>query len=256
MDLYQHFRAEERQTIDMLTDKVRQADTQYSPILTAFLDPRDQYILKVIIGSFPSLTCHFFGGPHSERQRAIIAPDYFEPEPDDFEVSLIDIDYPEKFVTLQHQHVLGTLMALGIERDQIGDILVGERIQFVLTNQIKSYIMMELTQIKGAAVKLNVVSIENMIKSKEQWQTHQTTVSGMRLDVVLKDMIRKSRTISQTLIQRKRVKVNHTLIEAVDFQLEEGDLLSVQGYGRAKVIHIGERTKKDKLRLTYQTLFK
>ncbi|MCQ9290491.1 RNA-binding protein [Staphylococcus hyicus] len=256
MELYQHFRAEERQMIDMLTDKARQADTQYSPILTAFLDPRDQYILKVIIGSFPSLSCHFFGGGKSERQRAIIAPDYFEPELDDFEISLIDIDYPEKFVTIQHQHVLGTLMSLGIERDQIGDIIVGERIQFVLTNQIKSYIMMELTHIKGAAVKLNAVSIENMIKSKEQWQTHLTTVSGMRLDVVMKEMIRKSRTISQALIQRKRVKVNHTLIESVDFQLDEGDLLSIQGYGRARVVQIGERTKKDKIRLTYQTLFK
>ena len=42
----------------------------------------------------------------------------------------MEIDYPEKFVTLKHQHIL-TLMSLGIEREQVGDIIVNERIQFV-----------------------------------------------------------------------------------------------------------------------------
>ena len=256
MELYQHFRPEERPTIDHLIDKARQSERQYSPVLTSFLDPREQYILKVVTGSFPDLNCSFFGGPQSERKRAIIAPHYFEPTTDDFEISLIQVEYPEKFVTIQHQHLLGTLMSFGIERDQIGDIIVGEQLQFVLTNQIKSYIMMELTHIKRATVKLNAISIENMVESKEQWQTHHATVSALRLDVVLKEMIRKSRTIAQTLIQRKRVKINHTIVEAVDFQLDEGDLISIQGYGRAKMIEIGERTKKDKLKLTYQTLFK
>lgn len=256
MELYQHFRPEERPTIDHLIDKARQSERQYSPVLTSFLDPREQYILKVVTGSFPDLNCSFFGGTQSERKRAIIAPHYFEPTTDDFEISLIQVEYPEKFVTIQHQHLLGTLMSFGIERDQIGDIIVGEQLQFVLTNQIKSYIMMELTHIKRATVKLNAIPIENMVESKEQWQTHHATVSALRLDVVLKEMIRKSRTIAQTLIQRKRVKVNHTIVEAVDFQLDEGDLISIQGYGRAKMIEIGERTKKDKLKLTYQTLFK
>ena len=256
MELYQHFRSEERPIIDHLIDKARQADQQYSPVLTSFLDPREQYILKAVMGSFPDLNCSFYGGPQSERKRAIVAPQYFEPTEEDFEISLIRVDYPEKFVTIQHQHLLGTLMSFGIERDQIGDIIVGEQLQFVLTNQIKSYIMMELTHIKKASVKLNALPIENMVESKERWQTYQATASALRLDVIVKEMIRKSRTIAQTLIQRKRVKVNHTLVESADFQLDEGDLISIQGYGRARIIEIGERTKKDKLKITYQTLFK
>lgn len=166
------------------------------------------------------------------------------------------MNYPEKFVTIQHQHVLGTLMSLGIKREQLGDIIVGKQIQFVLTKQLESYIMMELTKIKGATVKLNVLSIEDMIQSKEQWQSFETTISALRLDVVLKEVIHKSREIAKSYILKKRVKVNHTIVESVDFQLEEGDLLSIQGFGRAKITQIGTRTKKDKLRITYQTLFK
>ena len=44
-------------------------------------------------------------------------------------------------------------MSLGIERT-IGDIIVADDIQFVLTERLESYIMFELNRIKGATVKL------------------------------------------------------------------------------------------------------
>ncbi|RIL91736.1 RNA-binding protein [Staphylococcus cohnii] len=256
MDIYQHFRKEEHELIDQLIDKCYRANEQFAPVLTSFLDPRGQYILNVIVGSFQDLEVTFYGGPFAERQRAIIAPDYFQPEVEDFEIILFEIDYPQKFVTLQHQHVLGTIMSLGIERDQLGDIVVDESIQFTLTKQLESYIILELNKIKGATVKLNAIPIKDMIQSKENWHSFETTVSGLRLDVVLKEMIRKSRSISKQLIEKKRVKVNHTIIDSADFQLDKGDLLSIQGYGRAMVVDIGGKTKKDKTRITYKTLFK
>lgn len=77
-------------------------------------------------------------------------------------------------------------MSLGIQRDQLGDIIVGEDIQFVLTKQLESYIISELTRIKGASVKLNSIPTEDMIQSEENWKVHSTTVSALRLDVVLK----------------------------------------------------------------------
>ncbi|WP_096810332.1 RNA-binding protein [Staphylococcus nepalensis] len=256
IDIYQHFRKEEHELIDQLIDKSKQANEQYAPVLTSFLDPRGQYILNVIVGTFQDLEVTFYGGPFAERQRAIIAPEYFRPEAEDFEISLFEIDYPQKFVTLQHQHILGTIMSLGIERDQLGDILIDDRIQFTLTKQLESYIMLELNKIKGATVKLNAILVKNMIQSKEHWRSFDTTVSGLRLDVVLKEIIRKSRSIGKQLIEKKRVKVNHTIIDSVDFQLDQGDLLSVQGYGRAMITDIGGKTKKDKIRISYKTLFK
>ena len=151
------------------------------------------------------LKVNFYGGPYAERKRAIIAPSYYEAQVEDFELSLLRIDYPEKFVSIQHQHVLGTLMSLGIERT-IGDIIVADDIQFVLTERLESYIMFELNRIKGATVKLNSIPIKDMIQSKENWKIQSTTVSAMRLDVVLKDMIHKSRNIAKQLIERKESK--------------------------------------------------
>lgn len=113
----------------------------------------------------------------------------------------MEIDYPEKFVTLKHQHILGTLMSLGIEREQVGDIIVNERIQFVLTSRLESFIMLELQRIKGASVKLYTIPVTDMIQSNENWKNESATVSSLRLDVVIKEMIRKSRTIAKQLIE-------------------------------------------------------
>lgn len=256
IDIYQHFRKEEHEFIDQFIDKCKQVEDQYAPVLTHFLDPRGQHILKVIVGSFEDINVYFEGGPHTERKRAIICPSYYEPTEEDFEISCIEIHYPEKFVTIQHQHVLGTLMSLGIQREMVGDIKVGDKIQFALTNQLESFIIMELNKIKGATVNLNSIPLEDMIQSKEDWKINSTTVSALRLDVVLKEMIRKSRSISKQLIEKKRVKVNHTVVDTPDFQLQPNDLLSIQGFGRAQLLEIGGKTKKDKQHITYRTLFK
>lgn len=257
IDIYQHFRREEQDVITMLMDKAKQAERNYAPVLTHFLDPREQYILEVIVGSFDDLEVSFNGGSaESERKRVIIAPEYYVPEAKDYELVLFEMEYPEKFATIDHRNVLGTLMSLSIERDQLGDIIVGDKIQFILTDTIKSYIISELKRIKGVPVKLHEVPLSDMIQSKEDWTIHQATVSAMRLDVVLKEMIRKSRSIAKQYIEKKRIKVNHTIIERPDFQLEHGDLLSIQGHGRARISEIGPKTKKDKLRIVYETLFK
>src|SRR5699024_11405036 len=121
-------------------------------------------------------------------------------------------------------------MSLGIERDLLGDILIDDRIQFTFTIQLESYIMLELNKIKGATVKLNAIPVNNMIQSKEHWRSFDTTVSGLRFDVVLKEIIRKSHSIGIQLIEKKRVKDNHTIIDSVDFQLNKCYLLYVQGY--------------------------
>lgn len=63
--------------------------------------------------------------------------------------------------TIQHQHVLGnTHVTLGIQENQLGDIIVGEDIQFRLTKQLESYIISELTRIKEPQLNLIHCTVE------------------------------------------------------------------------------------------------
>ncbi|KAA1042717.1 RNA-binding protein [Macrococcus equipercicus] len=256
MNLLQHFRYEEQETVKAMMQFCERADSSYAPVLTPFLDPREQYILTVVVKQFAGLHVHTFGGDaQAERCRAIISPDYFVPEEEDFQLTLLEVNYPDKFVTLTHRNLLGSLMQTGIKREQLGDIRVGHHIQFVLTKHFESFMILELTRIKKAAVTLRAVPFSDFIEPVEAYTQLQTTVSSLRLDNVIQQLTKKSRAVAQKLIDGEHVKVNHTVITKTSFTVEEHDLLSIKGFGRAKVTHIGDRTKKDKIRLTIETLF-
>ncbi len=257
MNLLQHFRHEEKETVKEMMQFCERADATYSPILTHFLDPREQYILTVTAKQFAGLTVHIFGGDdQAERCRAIVAPDYYEPSEEDYEIGVLELNYPDKFVTLTHRNLLGSLMQTGITREQLGDIRTGNKIQFVLTKTMESFMILELTRIKNATVSLHAVPFNELIPSEEDYKQIQTTVSSLRLDNIVQQITKSSRAAAQKMIGADHVKVNHTVITKTSFTIEEHDLLSIKGYGRAKITQIGDRTKKDKIRITIDTLFK
>lgn len=252
MSIYQHFRPEEREFIDQVIQWKHYVEDAYSPKLTDFLDPREQQIVKMIIGESSDISCHFFGGAeNSERQRALIIPEYYRVEHEDYQLSLFDIEYPKKFVTIEHPQVLGSLMSLGIKREKFGDILIeGDRVQVVVAKEIDSYIQMQLSSIGRAKISLKEIPLSEAIMIRNIWVEEAVTVSSLRLDTVVSALYHISRQKSQLLIEHGQIKVNFGTIEKPSFECGEFDMISVRGYGRSKIISIEGKTKKDKWRIT------
>ncbi|MCE4956863.1 RNA-binding protein [Macrococcoides caseolyticum] len=256
MNLYQHFRSEEIEVVKFLEGLVERAATYYSPVLTHFLDPRQQFILTTLVNR-TDLHVAFNGGRgERERVRALIYPDYHDVSNDDFEIAVIEIKYADKFVTLTHRNVLGALMSIGFKRDFLGDIIIGDKVQFVIARHLKDYVFQNLTQLKGSTIRLNEIDSADMLDVTEDFTTHQSTVASLRLDNIVALMINKSRSIAQKHIEAEHVKVNHVVIDKTSFNVETNDLISIKGYGRGRIEAIGDRTKKDKIRITYGTMFK
>jgi RNA-binding protein YlmH len=252
MNIYQHFRPEEREYIDQVLHWKSSVETRYAPKLTDFLDPREQQILKMIVGENGDVKYSLFGGsPHSERKRALLFPDYMEPADDDFQVALFEVFYPKKFVKIEHRQVLGTLMSLGLKRGKFGDILMnGEQVQFFAASEISDYIKNNLESIGKAGVKLAEVAINQAISTEELWEETELTVSSLRLDTVISGVCNLARQKSQNFVQAGLVKVNWTVIENPAFICEPGDMISVRGYGRVKILQLDGITKKEKWRIT------
>lgn len=251
MNIYQHFRIEEREFIDLALQWMEYVEQTYSSKLTDFLDPREQQIVQAIAGSQSEIQVAFFGGQESnERMRALIYPDYMQVGKDDFQIRLIEVEYPVKFIAIEHPQVLGSLMSLGLKRGKFGDILIcDEQIQFLVAEEICDYVTLQLTQIGKASVTLKALPLEEGLTMEEQWQELTSTVSSLRLDTVLAAMLNLSRQKSQELIRSKRVKVNWTMIENPSFECGMADILSVRGFGRLKLIAVEGKTKKDKWRI-------
>lgn len=250
MSLYQHFRPEEKEFIDQALNWKEVVENTYALKLTDFLDPREQDILRKIIGT-QDVKCKLFGGsPYVERKRAIIYPDYYECEEEDFQVSLIEVDYPSKFVTIEHPQVLGSLMSLGLKRGKFGDILLNDnRIQFFVAKDIEDYLLLQLESIGRAKVSLRNVPLVDAIQSSETWVKTLITISSLRLDTIISAIHNISRQKSQIFIQQGIVKVNWKIIENPAFECDESDIISVRGLGRSKIIELEGRTKKDKWKI-------
>ena len=257
MDIYQHFRKEEAPFIDQVLSWKEQVERSYISKLTDFLDPREQQIVETIIGAGnDELQIAAFGGsPHTERKRMIIAPFYEEITAESYQLILLEAPYQEKFVTLTHRDAMGAFLSSGVKREKLGDIFVANGlIQIIVAAEISPYIVMNLTSVKNAKIKLTEKELANVSIPRPNWVESSQTVSSLRLDTVLKEIYRMSRSVAQQAIERQQVKVNHKVVQDTKFLLEAGDLLSFRGKGRSKVIRIEGQTKKEKWRITTATL--
>ncbi|MEH6940530.1 RNA-binding protein [Bacillus sp. JJ722] len=253
MSIYQHFRNEEKNFIDTVLDWKESVETFYTPKLTHFLDPREQQILTSIIGHNDDCLLRFFGGyPLAERQRVLLYPNYYSPSEDDFQMTLIDISYNRKFHTLQHPQILGTLMSLGIKREKFGDVLLNsEGAQIIVSKDINDYVIANVTKIGQAGVTLIPKTFKDSLVVEDSWQEVMMTSSSLRIDSLFSSMANISRKKAQDYIVGGKVKVNHQQIEANDFECHEGDIISVRGFGRYRIMSIDGKTKKEKWRIVF-----
>ncbi len=252
--IYQHFRQDEKEFVDGVLEWKRLVENQYAPKRTDFLDPRQQYIVQSIIGQSDEIHVSFHP-ENSERKRAFLYPPYFQPKQEDFGITLLEIEYASKFVTIEHRQVLGSIMSLGLKREKFGDIVSANgTIQITLAEEIADFISLELTQIGKTKVSLQTVSLSKRIPVQEEWQDKITTVSSLRLDVVFSAIYNISRQKAQTLIKGNLLKVNWKIIDNPSFIVETGDVISGRGFGRSKLLSIEGKTKREKWRISVGVL--
>ncbi|HWL27154.1 MAG TPA: YlmH/Sll1252 family protein [Ureibacillus sp.] len=250
--LIQHFRKEEQPFIERVMEWQRDVEYRHHLRLTDFLDPREQFIVSSIIGQNDDLSLKSYGVfDEAERRRMIICPAYMDVIPEDFQISVFTIHYPSKFLQLKHRDVLGALLSLGMNRSKYGDIKIEDNeIQFAISKEISDYVQTNLVSIGKAKIQIESLNdLNQLIQSNEKWIEKSLTVSSMRLDSILSVALKISREKSKLLIQAGKVKVNWTVRESSSFELQEGDILSVSGFGRIKLLKSEGRTKKEKIRL-------
>ncbi|WP_337019647.1 RNA-binding protein [Oceanobacillus massiliensis] len=257
MDIYQHFRKEEQPFIDQVLSWKEQVELTFQPKLTDFLDPREQQIVEMLINtSQEELKIYKHGGGHgAERKRMVIAPFYEEVTEDSCQLTLLEAGYQDKFITIEHRDVMGSFMSLGVHRKKLGDIFAGDgTIQIILAEEIAAYVIANLTSIKKANVIFEERDLSSMQIKKEQWIETDKTVSSLRLDAVLKEIYKLSRKDAAAYIQKLQVKVNYRVVDDNKFHLQEGDLISLRGKGRSKLMAIKGVSKKDKWKISVATL--
>ncbi len=148
---------------------------------------------------------------------------------------------------LNHRDYLGSLMNLGIERDQIGDILTGDDVAYVFaTFEIAQMICKELIRIRHTSVKCEVVnSSECDIRPK--FEEISGSVASERIDAILAFVYHLSRSEAQKLIESESVFIDGRVAYSGGYDLKDGARVSVRGHGKFIYLGTTNTTRKGRL---------
>ena len=242
--MFEHFKGEEV-FVKKVLDYLDQVQYKQRLILTQFLDPYHQSIVKSVIGHQDEVQVLENGGfIHSESQRMIIAPYFYEIEKEDFEIVVCKIIYAKNFEKLTHRDILGALMSIGIKRELFGDI-VEKDIDFYLAvdQHIYEYLKDHLSMFKRSKVKF--VEWDEEIEVKNDYLVKSFIVSSFRLDKIISSFYKISRQKAAEFIRAGHVKVNHKPVEQINYLCNNKDIISFKKHGRVMFVDCNKQTRSD-----------
>ena len=220
---------------------------------TRFLEPSLLSTAGRVAGE-TGVRCAFCGGwPDAER---VIAAYYDDAEPsaEDYPLRALRVTWNEKFSHPAHRDLMGAVMGLGLERETIGDVALGTWrggpcAWIFAAAEVAEYIAANLESAGRAPVKVEVTGDIPEIAPPEGTQM-RVTVQTARLDAVLAAGCRLSRAEAQRLVAAGLVKLNHVPNLHGDARVGEGDLISVRGHGRLKILETLGESRRGRLVLT------
>ncbi|KHD45249.1 YlmH family RNA-binding protein [Streptococcus hongkongensis] len=251
-DRYQHFHPDDYSFIDKVNELIVRVENNYVIHVTDFLNPRQIDILKSLVTSTELLVYSSNDYYGTEYGRVIIAPAYYHFKKEDFEITLLEINYNSKFNQLTHAQILGTLInELGIKRELIGDILVeGGYAQLMICHHLRNYFLGNISRIAKASVILKEIPISQLIISSADMSQIELMVSSLRVDRLIASVLKLSRSQAIRLIESEKVKVNYRKVIKISDNLSVDDMVSVRGYGRFKISSENGLSKNGKFKLT------
>jgi len=247
-----HYRPEERAFVQRVVEVAERVDHWQSPILLDFLDPRQTFIAENITNTIDGVNLHTHGGwEKAERVRVLVAPTYQTPDVENFELTALRIEAPTAFVSLRHGDYLGALLGLGLKRTKLGDVVVHSNgCDCVVASDISDYVRSNLISVGRASVSVKGIDMLELATPDIRYEEKDITVSSLRLDAIACQGFGLSRSVAQSMIKASKVQLNWKLVQDATEEVAEGDIISLRGSGRMRVLCLGGPSRKGRLMVT------
>ena len=211
---------------------------------------QEQSVLANSILKNRNVNYKLYGG-YENAQRVMLGcfPDWAEDFV--FPITAVTFSYRPEY-KLTHRDFLGSLMALGITRESVGDILVEDgRAVVFLTNEVKEFVLNQITKIGRVGVDIEEGFVEPLPISQKLAE-FSDTIASVRLDCVVSALADVSRNKACELIENGFVSVNSVVCEKITKEIHGDDILTVRGKGKFIICSLGARTKKQRIILVYK----
>ena len=218
---------------------------------THFLTPAEQYKLEKWAMNRADcrmvITC---GIENTDRKPAFFLPDWAPDDEPDLSV-LSALQITAGFGEPGHRDYLGAILALGIKREWLGDIMISGNAAYVLCMEtVCDTLLYELDHVGKYGVKLKKVDLSEVPVPERKTKSVTFTVQSSRFDTVVSGMFSISRTIAAKMIREGLASLNYEECLKPDKEITEGDIISLRGYGKGKLAVEGGQSRKGRTFLT------
>ena len=207
-----------------LVDDVWKGGSPY----TGFCDVRQQAVVAAVAGR-EGVQVRFFGGyPDSERSVASL---YREPDEPAFPpIRAIRVQSHDP---VTHRDILGSVLALGLKRERIGDIIkTGDGQALFVLPPADRLILDELSRVGRQSVRCLPVDAPDKLDIIREYKTIAGTVASPRLDSVVSLCCGVGRAAAADRVKSGKVFVDAVNITNPAFGLKEECRISVRGSGK------------------------
>ena len=232
-----------------LTELANRSYGQGVYCFTHFLDLAGRSDFMSLVPSLPPVPWTLFGGAEGcERQMLRFGSEDLCGYDQPFPIAILRLaPLSAKFAeSLTHRDYLGSLMALGMERELLGDIVVRKDAAYLFCEErIAPYIAEHFVQARHTSLSAEIIP---ELPEGALFETKRmlVQVASQRVDALVAHVFKMSRGDAQALFPAGKVFVSGRLGESPGPAPRPGDVISVRGFGRFRCCGVESLSKKGK----------
>ena len=241
--LNEYKRPEDKILLAQVLDKMTFANDKNRLQYTDFLDMYQLSLVESFLRKIDIKNYVFVGGDgEAERKILIIYPEKY----DDIMINkninnilkVVRITLPNDLVgKYTHRDYLGGVIKLGLKREKVGDILVDANgADIIIMNEISTFLLSNIESLTRFQMsKITLEEICNLRKVEVKKEEIKIIVSSLRLDNIVSELAKCSRSKAEQILNTERVFINGQNETKKTKQIKQGDLITIRGKGRFEV---------------------
>lgn len=248
---------DDRLLVSKLLDKIEFVQKKNTIENTDFLDMHQKSTLEKVLKTLNYKNYVIYGGyENSERAVIIIYPEKLEAvfENNNFDynniVQTIRIILPNEMRgKYSHRDYLGAIIKVGVKREKVGDILTSiDGADIIVNKEISKYLETSLAELtRFSKSNINIQKIDELNIEPPKTEMLNIIIPSMRMDSIVSEIIKTSRSKAIEIINEDRVFINGELATKNSKILKENDTVTIRGKGRFKIRNILSSTKRGNL---------
>lgn len=241
--LNEYKRPEDKMLLAQILDKITFAKDKNKLQNTDFLDMYQVSLVESFLRKIDVKNYILLGGyEEAERKILLIYPEKYDDKMINKNISnilkAIRISLPDDLVgKYTHRDYLGGVIKLGLKREKVGDILVDNTgADIIIMEEISAFLLSNIESLTRFQMsKVTLEEISNLRKVEIKKEEVKIIVSSLRLDNIVSELAKCSRSKAEQILNTERVFVNGQNETKKTKQIKQGDIITIRGKGRFEV---------------------